>query len=144
VGFGGDGILGPVPLDGREQERYGSTHRIVAEGLRQVLQVREGDVWSDLYALEPSEVFPIDLVIANHYTSTHPDSKFTQLLTAQWCAPGRRTFLRDLSLKVEGEPDRELEPGDLMGVLADRFGLRFPPGTRFNPPGAAPAAGRCP
>jgi len=132
VGFGADGILGPVPMDGREYARHGDCHRLLPEGGRLVLQTREAEGWNDLYALEPGEVFPVDLAMANHYTSTHPDSKFVQTLTAQRCAPGARTWLGNLTLRVEGQPERELAREELLPVLAERFGLRLPPGTRFR------------
>ncbi|BDU74454.1 arylamine N-acetyltransferase family protein [Mesoterricola silvestris] len=137
VGFGADGILGPVPLDGREVEHHGDRNRILAEGPRQVLQAWREGAWMDLYALEPSEVFPVDLKVANHYTSTHPDSKFTQVLTAQRCAPGDRATLRNLSL-TRGGVTRDLDPAELLDVLEGVFGLAFPPGTRFSPPQEPP------
>jgi len=133
VGFGGDGILGPVPLDGREVERADDRNRVVPEGARQVLQAWRDGEWKDLYALEPGEVFPVDLKVANHYTSTHPDSKFTQVITVQRCAQGDRAWLRGLTF-TRGGVTRELEPDGLLGVLDSAFGLRFPPGTRVSAP----------
>ena len=135
VGFGADGIPGPVPLDGREQERFGSRHRILAEGARQVLQVLGPEGWSDVYALEPSEVLPCDLVMANHYTSTHPDSRFVQTLTVQRYSATERCFLRNLTFTVVGPEAtevRELAREELLPLLRDRFGLDFPEGTRFR------------
>jgi N-hydroxyarylamine O-acetyltransferase len=135
VGFGGDGILGPVPMDGREWAQSGDVNRVAQEGSRQVLQAREGEGWTDLYALEPSDVFPVDLEMANHYTSTHPDSRFVLTLTAQRVVPGQRTYLRNLSFRVvRGKEieERDLARGELLGVLAEHFGLHFPEGTRFR------------
>ena len=135
VGFGGDGLLGPMPMDGRIWEGSGGRHRLLPEGPRLVLQAEEDGFWKDLYALEPQEVLPIDLVLANHYTSTHPASKLVQTLTAQWCAPGRRSFLRNLAFTVKGDhgtESRDLGRGELLQVLADHFGLVFPEGTRFR------------
>lgn len=134
VGFGGDGILGPVPMDGREQARFGDRHRVVPEGSRQVLQVLEAGAWADLYALEPGEPLPIDLVVANHYTSTHPDSRFTRTLTAQRCVPGERSFLRDRTFTIvreQGTEVREVGDEERLALLAERFGLQLPPGTRL-------------
>jgi N-hydroxyarylamine O-acetyltransferase len=135
VGFGGDGILGPVPLDGRVQERFGDRHRVLPEGARQVLQTWTEGAWTDLYALEPSEVFPVDLELANHWTSTHPESRVVQTLTAQRCAPGRRSFLRNLAFTVvrgQVSEGRTLDRGELLQVLAAEFGLGFAAGTRFR------------
>jgi len=134
VGFGAEGIPGPVPMAG-EMTRYGVRHRVAPEGVRQVLQVWEAGGWSDLYALEPGEVLPVDLRVANHYTSTHPDSRFVQTLTAQWCRPGHPSALRNLTfteLRGSAVATRELAREDLLGFLAEHFGLSFPPGTRFR------------
>ena len=135
VGFGGEGLLGPVPMDGREQEREGARHRLLPEGARQVLQVWEPGGWADLYALEPGEAQPIDLVVANHYTSTHPASGFVRTLTAQRCLPGERSFLRGLTFTVVRGPDterRDLARDELLAVLGDHFGIHLPAGTRFR------------
>ena len=134
VGFGAEGIPGPVPMGG-EMARYGLKHRVVPEGALQVLQVWEAGGWSDLYALEPGAALPVDLEVANHYTSTHPDSRFVQTLTAQWCRPGNPATLRNLTFSERrgaAMVTRELAREELLGVLADRFGLSFPPGTRFR------------
>jgi N-hydroxyarylamine O-acetyltransferase len=135
VGFGSDGIPGPVPLDGREQPRFGGRHRVVPEGTRQVLQTLTAQGWADVYALEPSEVLACDLEMANHYTSTHPDSRFVQTLTVQRYSATERCFLRNLTFSVvraDGTETRELAPEDLLPLLRERFGLDFPPGTRFR------------
>ena len=135
VGFGGDGIPGPVPLDGREQPRFGNRHRIVAEGPRQVLQAHTAEGWTDVYAIEPSELFPCDLEMANHYTSTHPDSRFVQTLTVQHYTATERCFLRNLAFSVvrgSGTEVRDLDPEELLPLLRDHFGLEFPAGTRFR------------
>ena len=131
VGFGAEGIPGPVPMDG-EMARYGLKHRVIPEGARQVLQVWEAGGWADLYALEPGAVLPIDLEVANHYTSTHPDSRFVQTLTAQWCRPGHPSALHNLTFTEPGAPSRELAREELLAFLAEHFGLAFPPGTRFR------------
>lgn len=134
-GFGADGPLGPVPLDGTVVTRHGEELRVVPEGPRQVLQSRRPEGWMDLYALEPGSPFPVDLEMANHYTSTHPDSRFVQTLTAQRRTPEARWTLRNLELTVEDARGARTEavPEDrLLDVLRERFGLEVPPGTRFR------------
>jgi N-hydroxyarylamine O-acetyltransferase len=75
--------------------------------------------------------------MANHFTSTHPSSPFTRTLTAQLCARERSLILRGRKL-IEGTPTREtaseVRDDELLDVLAERFTLSFPPGTRFDPP----------
>jgi N-hydroxyarylamine O-acetyltransferase len=134
-GFGADGPLGPVPLTGEEAVHHGEVCRVVAEGPRQVLQVREEEGWLDLYALEPGSPHPIDLEMANHYTSTHPDSKFVQTLTAQRRTPAGRWILRNLELTSrDGRCTRTVPvaESDLVALLRTRFELEVPEGTRFR------------
>jgi len=89
----------------------------------------------DLYAftLEPQEWVDYDL--ANYYTSTHPQSRFTQTLTAQRVSPEARLILRNRELIVDrgGALETRLlaDDAEVLAVLARDFDLPFPPGTRF-------------
>jgi N-hydroxyarylamine O-acetyltransferase len=134
-GFGADGPLGPVPFAGAEVVHHGEACRVRAEGPRQVLQVDQDGAWQDLYALEPGSPFPVDLEMANHYTSTHPDSRFVQTLTAQLRTPEGRWTLRNLELTSRDARGARTEPvaeGDLLGLLRTRFGIDLPEDTRFR------------
>jgi N-hydroxyarylamine O-acetyltransferase len=138
VGFGADGLLGPVPWGGDPVEILDGTYRLRPEGSRQVLERGGPEAWEPLYALEPEPVHPIDFEVANHYTSTHPASRFTQTLTAQLPAPPLRHTLRDRTYEVrEGDRVRRREVRDseeLRLLLRDVFGLDFPADTRFRNP----------
>jgi N-hydroxyarylamine O-acetyltransferase len=135
VGFGADGPLGPVPLSGEAARWEGDAFRVAAEGPLLVLQALRGGAWLDLYAVEPGPLFQVDLDMANHYTSTHPDSRFVQTLTAQRTVPGRQWILRDLDLTLrEGGAERlvAVPREELLPTLRERFGLVLPAGTRFR------------
>lgn len=131
VGFGGDGILLPVPLDGEERVQFFNRYRVVPEGPLCVLQVLGLGTWEDLYAFEPVARFPIDYEMANHYTSSHPESGFVKTLTAQICSPEVRRYLRNLAYSevrgnvVEG---RELTPEEVAPMLREVFGIDVPAG----------------
>ncbi len=136
VGFGADGVLLPVPFDpGRESRQFAWSYRLMEqEGTWTLQSLREGS-WTDLYAftLEPQE--EVDYVVASHYTSTHPDSRFVQTLTAQLSAPDFRRTLRNRELSTDDgtRVTKRILTGDaeILDVLSGTFGLRFPPGTRF-------------
>lgn len=131
VGFGGRGLLGPVPLDGADIRRHGEAWRLRPQARGQLLQAGAGGAWEDLYLLEPGEVYPVDWAVANHYTGSHPDSRFVRTLTVQLAQPGRRRVLRGRTLTTWGQdgPDtREVPAADLAATVRDTFGLEVPPG----------------
>jgi len=125
VGFGAEGLLGPVPLDGTPVHRHGETWRLREDGR---LQADLGQGWVDLYELQPARVFAADWRMANHFTATHPDSRFRKTLTVQVAVPGARRALRGLTLALPGVPDRAVDPGDLPEIIRSVFGLDPGPG----------------
>jgi N-hydroxyarylamine O-acetyltransferase len=139
VGFGGEGLLLPVPFRaGTECRHYAWTYRVLEEQAGQwLLQSRRDPAWANLYSftLEP-QTFP-DYEMANHYTATHPDSPFVRALIVQLPTPQARYALRNRELTIDrggGRIERRVLAGDdeLLDALASTFGLRFPPGTRFD------------
>ncbi|MCM2249433.1 MAG: arylamine N-acetyltransferase [Geothrix sp.] len=135
VGFGGEGLLWPVPMDGEAHAQFQNTYRVAPEGALRVLQSRHDGAWTDLYAFHPEPQFPVDFEMANHYTSTHPDSRFVKTLTAQLPGPEVRRILRNRAYaEIRGEQveGRELAPEELLPLLREVFGLDIPEGTRFR------------
>jgi N-hydroxyarylamine O-acetyltransferase len=136
VGFGGDGLLEPLRLvEGREARQAAWTYRLMREDDTWVLQSRRGDGWFDLYSFTREPQYPVDYEVANYFTATHPDSIFRKMLTAQRTTPEARYVLRNRTFTVQragGVSERTLTSDDeLRGVLAETFGLEFPPGTCF-------------
>ena len=138
VGFGGDGLLEPLALDGAPHLQSLHRFRVVEEAEGERLNVFQGfleGAWMDLYAFKAEERFPVDYEMANHYTSTHPESRFVKTLTAQLSGPEVRRILRNRAYAeirggaVEG---RELAPEEVIPVLRGTFGLDVPEGARFR------------
>jgi N-hydroxyarylamine O-acetyltransferase len=138
VGFGAGGPLAPVPWSGEPAERHGDVVRLAQEGPRLVLQRATASGWDDQYAVEPAPAFPIDFEIGNHYTSTHPESRFVLTLTAQRAFPDARHVLRGRTYTITratGVEEREIASAEeLLALLASVFDLPFPAGTRFRSP----------
>ena len=135
VGFGGEGLLHPVPLDGEAHGQFLNTYRVATEGTQRVLQSCHDGAWEDLYAFVPEARFPIDFVLGNHYTSTHPDSRFLKTLTAQLPGPEVRRILRNRAyaeLRGDQVEGRELAPAEVMPTLREAFGIEVPEGARFK------------
>jgi N-hydroxyarylamine O-acetyltransferase len=139
VGFGGEGLLLPVPFGNAAEVRHFSrSYRIVEADLSWLLQSYHGGTWRDLYAFTLEPQIAIDYEIANHYVSTHPDSRFVNILTVQLPAPGRRLILRDYEL-IEETGDQITQrtlttDSELIQVMHEQFGLCFPPETKFRRP----------
>jgi len=138
VGFGAEGLLHPVPFGkGEVSEQFAWSYRVVPEDGLWVLQSLHGEGWTDLYAFTLEPQHAIDYEMANHYTSTHPDSRFRRTVTAQLAAPGVRRILRGGELTVDDGTTiarRTVAPDELLAVLDESFGLRLPEGTRFELP----------
>jgi N-hydroxyarylamine O-acetyltransferase len=150
VGFGLEGLLYPVPFRLDEPvHHFGWKYRLIADGPAYVLQSfhqvddapacelqpfhPEG--WLDLYAFTMEEQHQADYEMANYYTSTNPRSPMVNTLMVQRPGIDLRLMLRNRHL-IERTPETgsvtEL-PDDaaILAVLAERFDLHFPPGTRF-------------
>lgn len=137
VGFGGEGLLLPIPLrNGVETRHYAWTYRVLEESGQWLLQSRRNDAWMDLYAFTTEPQFPADYEMANHYMSTHPNSRFVQTLTVQLPHPEVRHVLRNLELiedRGTSSNSRMLaDEEERLRILASVFGLHFPEGTRFR------------
>ena len=137
VGFGATGSPWPVPFGGGQEScRSAWTYRVVAAEGQWLLQSRLEASWSDLYTftLEPQE--QVDYEMANHYTSTYPSSPFTQIVIAQRLTPDVRRMLRNRDYSEDrgtSVTHRLLaDDNEMLAVLAEEFGLRFPAGTRFR------------
>ncbi len=137
VGFGGDGLLSAILLDQSEPvEQFGRAFRVDDRREVKVLQTLRPYGWFDLYAFTLEPQYPIDYVVANHYTSTHPESVFVKTLVAQRMTPKSRWVLRNRELTEigpDGNNTRNLPDDEaLLAELARVFGLHFPAGTRFR------------
>jgi N-hydroxyarylamine O-acetyltransferase len=147
VGFGGDGLMRPLPLEAGPELAIGpSVHRLRREAEAFVLEGKfagngggEGaGEWSDLYLFTLEPHYPIDFEMANHFTSTYPTSIFRNSLTAQRSRRDRRAILRNRELVLRGVGATETvavrDPDELLEILEHHFGLAFPAGTRFAKP----------
>ncbi|MCU1246336.1 MAG: arylamine N-acetyltransferase, partial [Acidobacteria bacterium] len=122
VGFGGIGLLEPIPLaEGATSTQGGVRYTLRREGVYWVLATVEADGGTtDRYEFTEEPQTEGDVEMANHYTSTHPDSIFRKTLTIQRARLEERTILRgDLLLRVrDGAPREELVARDRLTHIA--------------------------
>ncbi|MFH8842125.1 arylamine N-acetyltransferase [Streptomyces sp. NPDC017868] len=131
VGFGWQGPLEPVPLrDGMRVEQDGWTFGIgIEDDGTHVLRSLRSTGWMDVYAFSPQEYQPGDFTVLNHYSSSHPQSRFLGQVVAQ--RPGadvRRSLLREtLSLvSADGSVEERIVTADgLTATLEAEFGIEL-------------------
>ncbi len=136
VGFGGEGLLMPVRLDSSESNRhFGWQYRVILEGGLHVLQSLRPEGWLDLYSFTLEEQHAVDYEVSNHFTSTFPASPFVNKLVVQRPGKDLRLTLINRQLteqRPDGVSETTLADDDaVLETLTERFGLRFPAGTRF-------------
>jgi N-hydroxyarylamine O-acetyltransferase len=129
VGFGGGTLRKPLPwVTGVAANQSPDSFRLdVIDNGETMLSRLSGAAWKSLYSLLPCPVRPQDFIPANHYTSTHPSSYFTQAPVSALTTDDGRITLRGRifrRLGAGGETERELTSFDeLVQVLAQEFGL---------------------
>ncbi|MFO0709078.1 MAG: arylamine N-acetyltransferase [Sandaracinus sp.] len=151
VGVGAWSLTAPLRLVLDEtQTTPHEPRRLVAEGdwdglvrrgpaARLFHQIRLGETWQDVCELTLEEMPPIDRVVSNWYTSTHPLSHFKGALLAARATPeGRITLLDDVLTHRAHDGTSRTETlrshAALLDALARELGIVLPPDTRLATP----------
>lgn len=142
VGFGSRSLLAPLVFEyDREQSGSIEPRRLIRRDGLVVHQTPHEGAWSDVYQFDLTPAPFIDFEIGNWYTSTHPQSRFKQNLVValaghdcRYALVNRELITRHTDGRAEKRPIDS--PDELLSILATQFGLHFPPGTRFGPPGS--------
>lgn len=136
VGFGGFVPTAPLRLDERAPQTTDlGTFRLVDDGAFTVLQAAGTDgAFADMYAFTGEPHASVDYVAMNHFTSTHPSSRFRKhLIVARPTETERHALLDDeLIVRTSQGTTRTKVPIDRVpAVLRERFGLAVADGVRF-------------
>ena len=130
VGFGGDGLLDPIPFGpGGEYEQAGWRYRVVEDGRELVVQMHDGDTWADQYGFVPEPAPFVDIETSNWFVSTWPNSPFVTGVIVGGQDPGvhRRLMVRGGAIYTESTPasveTTAVELEDVAGLMASRFGI---------------------
>src|SRR5947207_719065 len=132
VGFGAMGLLEPIPLrDGATALQGGFTFRLRREGGLWILSARDAAAEMDLYEFTDDPQTPWDVEVANHFTSTHPDSIFRRTLTIQRSHRTERIVLRGDVLERYRDGRTEAAPierAQWPRLARELFGVELPAG----------------
>ncbi|RSM75810.1 acetyltransferase [Kibdelosporangium aridum] len=127
VGWGGGGLLEPMPFEEGTMQQGAWTYRLTRVDEQWVLQSLTDGKWVDYYGFTTERQYPADYEMANFYTATAPSSHFVARLIAQRTGPEYRQGLLGNELvkaRPSGETEkRTLTADEVMDVLADTFGI---------------------
>lgn len=115
-------------MSGAESLQGHDTFRVVVEGSIDVLQLQRSNEWTDLYAVDREEAYPVDVELGHWFTSTHPQSPFVSHVIVQHRTPEARYMLRDLTyVERTGGVDRKrtIERRELVPLLRKVFGIHL-------------------
>lgn len=128
VGFGG-AVLEPLPLQHDTVARQGEwAYRLhIADDGVWLLQSLRPDGAVNLYSFTLEGQRRVDYDIINHYTSTHPNSPFTERVVAMRIEDGAHHALVNRQLTTtypNGDTDRRSVAGEeLLSTLRDTLGV---------------------
>ncbi|MEU2348877.1 arylamine N-acetyltransferase [Modestobacter sp. NPDC049651] len=131
VGFG-NALLAPLPWGDAGWHRQGGWSYRMTAGPEDTWQVeqRTGDAAAVLYHLVDEPVHASDVVLSNHFTSTHPGSPFVGQLVAIRKDDDSFVRLHGTARHVE-RPDgrveeQRLSPAEAVRVLREEIGVLLP------------------
>lgn len=130
-GFGSLAPDVPVALpDGADARTESQAHWMVRDGGYWALRARTDEKVVDCWVSTLAADNPIDFVVANHYTSTHPDSAFVnRIMLRALTDDGRVSVMnRDVTIR-RGTQSRSLQLADrkaLRALLVEHFGFDLP------------------
>lgn len=140
VGFGGSCLAEPLPLIEGEYDSAGDRWRLRASdwSLGWELEVWRDGGWFGLYWFGEEAVVEYDLVFGNHFTSTHPASRFVQnRVAARTTLTERHTLLNgQYRRRLKGQLVEEIQIPDEAAfrcILAERFLIDLPEGAVLKP-----------
>ena len=130
VGYGGFGLLEPIRLaDGEVSPQGGATYALRHDSGMWIISVRDRSSSTDMYEFTEDPQTDADIEVANHYTATHPDSRFRRILTIQAATREERRLVRGATVIRfrDGQTTEEsIDPSAIRTVVRELFGIELP------------------
>ena len=140
VGFGGSCLAEPLPLIAGEYDSAGDRWRLRPSDWSPgwELEVWRDGGWFGLYWFAHERVIDADLISGNHFTSTHPASRFIlNRVASRTTLSERHTLLNgQYRRRFNGELVEEFDISDeqtFRQILTDRFLIDLPDGAALKP-----------
>ncbi len=130
VGFGSMQLTAPLRWDLKTpQSTQHETFRLTPQKHTMLLEVNINEQWRPVYAISPDTQHPVDIEVANWYTSQHPDSKFKRvLMMSRVTETTRYTLLNNqLTIRTQNKPAEKirLNTNELPSTLNELFLINF-------------------
>ena len=129
VGFGGEGILEPLPIrDGVTVMQGGIEYSLRRNVHCWTLAIRYGNTTWDMYEFGDSTHTTADIEMANFFTSKHPSSNFRRKLTIQRATREERVILRPTmitSYRDGVRTDVEIDPSQVREKARELFDIEL-------------------
>src|SRR6185437_972385 len=138
VGFGGHVLTGALRLQPDIEQPTGhEPFRLLRHDAEWRMQSLAHGSWRTLYRFDLQPTPLVDYVVANHYVSTHPASRFVSNLMLGRTTADRRLglFNYEFTVRRSGhEPERRNlgDVSELRHVVEHEFLLRIPPGADID------------
>ena len=138
VGFGGHVLTGALRLQPDIEQPTGhEPFRLLRHGAEWRMQSLAHGLWRTLYRFDLQPTPLVDYVVANHYVSTHPASRFVSNLMLGRTTADRRLglFNYEFTVRRSGhEPERRNlgDVSELRHVVEHEFLLRMPAGADID------------
>ena len=138
----GFGVLAPrIPLplvDGAKVSLDHDTHWMAKDGAFWVLRAETPEKTVDCWVSTLKPDNPVDFEMANHYTSTHPDSGFVNRLMLRALTRDGRVGVMNRDVTVwhgrEAHASRLADRAELRELLVEHFGFDLPEVERLRVP----------
>ncbi|HET9900033.1 MAG TPA: arylamine N-acetyltransferase [Actinomycetes bacterium] len=130
VGWGGGGLLEPMPLREGTMQQGKWTYQLSWQDEMWVLRSLTAGEWRDLYGFTTDRQYPSDFGMANFFTARWPESPFVKRIIVQATGPETRQSLSGDELTVVSPVDgdvekRTLTADELFDAVSSRFGIEL-------------------
>lgn len=137
VGFGGNGLIEPIPLTiDTEFKQFSETFKLSKRNKSYILWFKVRDTWNKLYSFTLNPYLAVDYEAFNYYVSHEASSIFVTNRICTLPTKTGRIILNNMTLKIRAKGKNEslnLKPNEYLKTLNKYFGIKLLQTTKFKP-----------